>query len=135
MSKLKYVNNVDWKDRLFGIKCPHCNKRGTDMRSNTYTRGWNNLCEQASGSDGFFCMGCNGITFLTSYEEARRTTPTWCTVLPDSARCKWFPDFKHNRSVAHVATHHSHTIYPLPEPLPEPKAFNWWPEKAQLIRR
>lgn len=106
-SSLKYVWNVNWVDRLFGIKCPHCERRCTDMRSDQYTRGRNNLCEQTSGEAGFYCMGCQKITFLISYEESRRVTPAWCTVFPDSDWAKWFPDFKHNRDVSKVPTHRS----------------------------
>ncbi len=129
---LKYVRNVDWKDRLFGIKCPHCKKRGTDMRSNHYTRGYNNLCTQASGDSGFYCMGCQRITFLISYEESRRITPTWCTVNPDTDRAKWFPDFKHNRDVSRIPTHASHTYEPLTPPARS--SFGWWPRRSHLIQ-
>lgn len=109
MSKFKYLKKADWKDRLFGIKCPHCNKR-TDMRQGQYTRGYNEMCQQASGDDGFYCMGCGGITYRISYEESRRITPSWCTVNPDTDRAKWFPDFKFNRDVSKVATHGSHKV-------------------------
>lgn len=109
MSKYKYTKNVSLVDRLFGIKCPHCKQRGWDnMRKNQYIRGYNNMCTQASGDEGFYCMACGGITFLISYEESRRIKPSWCTVNPDSDRAKWFPDFKHNRSVAHIPRHASH---------------------------
>ena len=106
-SSLKYVRNVGWKDRLFGLKCPHCDKRG-GLQRDTYTRGWNEMCTQASGDVGFYCMRCQHITFLTSYEEARRTTPTWCTVSPDTDRRKWFPDFKHNHDTSRIPEHSSH---------------------------
>ena len=109
MSNLKHIKNVDAIDRLFGIKCHHCHKRG-GMRRDHYTRGYNNLCTQASGDEGFYCMECGGITFLISYEESRRITPTWCSVQPDTIRAKWFPDFKHNRNMSSIATHGSHAV-------------------------
>lgn len=101
--------DISFFDRLFGIKCPHCKER-TDMRRDEYTRGYNNMCEQASGCSGFYCMSCGGITYTLSYEEDRRVTPAWCTVEPDSEKRRWFPDFKYNRSVAHVPTHRSHEL-------------------------
>lgn len=103
---LKYLKNVDWKDRLFGVKCPNCSVRGA-MHQAEYTRGWNNLCNQASGDTGLRCMSCSTIAFLTSFEESRRLTPAWCTVVPDTKNARWFPDFKHNRDTSHYKTHSS----------------------------
>lgn len=107
-SSLKWVRNVGWKERLFGIKCPHCGLRGQMGRSNSYIRGYNNLCTQASGDEGFYCMGCSGITYLTSYEEFRRVLPAWCDAYPDRPTAKWFPDFKHNKDISRIPDHASH---------------------------
>ena len=102
-----YGVDVDLTERLFGIKCPHCNKR-TDMRRRHYVRGYNEMCEQALGDDGFYCMDCTGITWRISYEDTCRIFPKWCTVSPDSARAKFFPDFKHNLDMTNAETHASH---------------------------
>jgi hypothetical protein len=101
-----YGLDLSSTERMLGILCPHCNKRG-GMRKNQYTRGYNSFCQQASGDDGFYCMECTGITWRKSFEECRRITPAWCTVTPDSQRSKFFPGFKHNIDSSRYHTHSS----------------------------
>ena len=103
MSKY-YGLKLDWKERLFGIKCPNCKERSR-MHSDEYVRGYNNLCSQASGSKGLFCMKCASIIYLIPVEEYRRIMPSWCTVFPDDERARFYPGFKHNRDTSRVSTH------------------------------
>ena len=64
---------------VFGEKCEHCGSRKT-VRSSGYTRGWNNLCDQAIGSPGIFCTNCYHTTFDQPQEEWKKSLPEWCRV-------------------------------------------------------
>ena len=65
--------------KLFGIRCSHCRSRDTHW--GYYSRGWNNLCQQAHGSDGHWCGNCYKISFRLSTKEYRHIIPDWCDVV------------------------------------------------------
>ena len=60
------------------LRCGHCNSGNIDK--GYYHRGWNNLCEQAYGNDGWFCNKCFNISWSKTYEEAVKAKKDWCTI-------------------------------------------------------
>lgn len=71
---------------FFGIKCPHCRKRG-DMEFCSHTI-----------SPSFYCYGCAGVTWCESYEDFKAKYPD-DIIVQDSEDSRFFPDFKFNSSV------------------------------------
>lgn len=96
-----YGTKLSIVDKFFGIKCPHCNKRG-GMRYgySTYTRGRCNTRIQAiDGGNAYYCMECSSITWCIPYDVWVSTMvnlPNDFTFYPDSEKAKYFPDFKFN---------------------------------------
>lgn len=90
-------------DRLFGVECPNCQKRSNMREQYNYTRGWNNLCSQACGCNGFYCMECGTVIYTISEEDYRADLPDWCTPSSDTPKARYFPDFKYNRQPRKVA--------------------------------
>lgn len=66
--------------RLFKIfpKCGHC--KSTRIKKGYFSRGWNKLCNQASGDNGYWCNHCFKISWIDSYERAIEKKKEWCTV-------------------------------------------------------
>lgn len=63
------------------LKIPHCEKCGSiDIHRGTYTTGWNNYCNQASGDSGYYCMNCQDVYFDKSFDERKKTKANWCTI-------------------------------------------------------
>ena len=64
-------------DFILGTKCSACGHRG-ELRSGCYTRAYNELCEQADGEHGFYCMNCRTIHFDTpDFAEWLAKQPEW----------------------------------------------------------
>lgn len=59
-------------------RCGHCDSKKIDK--GYYRRGWNNLCNQASGDNGYWCFNCLRVSWVKTYEEATRDKKEWCTV-------------------------------------------------------
>ncbi len=59
-------------------RCGHCNS--SKIEKGYYVRGYNSLCEQASGDDGYWCNNCWKISWVRSVEEAKAVSVDWCTV-------------------------------------------------------
>lgn len=65
---------ISW---IFGLPiCKHCNS--LNIQAGYYIRGWNNMCNQACGDNGYFCMKCCKITFVKSLSDYQKTLPEWC---------------------------------------------------------
>lgn len=58
------------------IPCKHCGSKKTE--NGFYTRGWNNLCQQADGDNGAWCPKCCKVTFARSLESYKASLPEWC---------------------------------------------------------
>lgn len=68
---------IKWWNKTFP-KCVKCGSNDTIRQSN-YTRGYNNLCQQAYGDWGRYCCNCHHIEWDTPYDEHIKTLPNWCT--------------------------------------------------------
>lgn len=62
----------------------HCWRCGSsELNENLgYTRGYNNLCQQACGSLGKRCFDCGFIHFETPYYRYVDHLPHWCKPSP-----------------------------------------------------
>jgi DNA-directed RNA polymerase subunit RPC12/RpoP len=60
------------------VRCEKCGGKKVGPTLNCYTRGWNDLCNQADGDYGAYCEKCGHITFVKSLEEYKKTIPAWC---------------------------------------------------------
>lgn len=58
------------------IICPKCLRM--QMRRGYYTRGWNNLCDQATGDNGYRCYNCGHMVWDHTLEEYKERLPKWC---------------------------------------------------------
>jgi hypothetical protein len=58
--------------------CKHCGSWDVDKPHSGYTRGWNNLCEQATGDRGAYCNNCGQINWDQSLEDYKKSLPDWC---------------------------------------------------------
>ena len=57
-------------------RCPNCGSK--DRRAGEYTRAWNDLCNQAAGEIGDYCMDCQFIEFRTpDFEVWLKKQPRW----------------------------------------------------------
>lgn len=60
-------------------RCEKCNSKKVGRTwYYTYTRGWNDLCNQAVGDTGAYCNNCGHITFIRSLEDFKKSLPNWC---------------------------------------------------------
>jgi hypothetical protein len=57
-------------------RCYHCGSKKIDR--GYYSRGWNNLCNQASGDYGYWCYDCCKVSFIKTLDEYKATLPKWC---------------------------------------------------------
>ena len=58
-------------------QCEKCGSWDTEHGCH-WTRGRNNLCEQAYGDCGAYCNKCSHVTWDTSLEEHLKTLEPWC---------------------------------------------------------
>ena len=58
--------------------CEKCGSRDVGNTYLAYTRGWNNLCQQACADRGAICNKCCHVTFTQSLEDYKKTLPDWC---------------------------------------------------------
>lgn len=66
------------------FKLPICGKcNSLKMKPGYYSRGWNNLCEQACGDHGYLCDRCLKITWKQTLEEYKKKLPYWCRAYND----------------------------------------------------
>lgn len=99
---------LDLFDRIFGIKCPHCQKRGR-LNAGEGEGMRYSYCNYARGEDvegggaipggpGFYCMNCGRLTWCEPFDEWAATLPAWgkWKLYPDNDRAKYFPTFKYN---------------------------------------
>ena len=57
-------------------KCSKCGSK--DRRWGEYTRAYNDLCKQAAGDAGYYCMNCTHIDFHTpDFEVWLARMPRW----------------------------------------------------------
>lgn len=63
----------------YWFACRRCWKCGGKhlTESSDWTRGYNDLCRQASGSTGKRCFDCGFIHFEKSHAEYAKTLPEW----------------------------------------------------------
>lgn len=73
---------IFFKDLFFPDRCEKC-KSTTLHKSSGWTRGWNNLCEQATGDSGTRCFDCGHIKWDQSLEEYKSKLPEWCVAYED----------------------------------------------------
>jgi len=60
-------------------KCSKCGSK--NRRYGEYTRAWNDLCGQAAGDSGYYCMDCNHIDFHTpEFQSWLSQMPIWIVV-------------------------------------------------------
>lgn len=62
------------RDMFFCRKCGSFN-----LNYGHWTRGWNNLCGQATGANGWRCFDCGKIVWKQTDEEYAESLPEWCT--------------------------------------------------------
>ena len=61
------------------LRCEKCNSKKVGRTwYYAYTRGWNDLCNQAVGDTGAYCNDCGHITFVRSLEDFKKSLPNWC---------------------------------------------------------
>lgn len=60
------------------LKCDKCGSRNVNIGS--YTRGYDKKREQACGDKGCFCNRCRHITFEKTFEEYKKSLPSWYLV-------------------------------------------------------
>lgn len=58
--------------------CEKCGSKNVGKTFSCYTRGYNELCQQACGDRGAFCNDCCHITFVQSLEDYKKSLPNWC---------------------------------------------------------
>jgi len=56
--------------------CPKC--RSLLMQRGYYIRGWNDLCDQATGDFGYRCYDCGYIEWNKTCGEYKKELPHWC---------------------------------------------------------
>ena len=61
------------------VRCMRCTGKNVGNTHGNYSRGYNTLCQQASGDKGAYCNDCGYITFITSFEDYKKTLPSWVT--------------------------------------------------------
>lgn len=69
-------------NKILGEACPECGKRHMEHYY-AWTRGWNELCSQASGEPGTRCYDCGHIVWDTPYDEYVARLPDWVRPYPD----------------------------------------------------
>lgn len=57
-------------------RCERC--QSTNLDKGYYNRGWNELCRQACGDTGHYCMNCGKVNFDRPIEEYKKVLPVWC---------------------------------------------------------
>ena len=64
-----------------GVVC-RCERCGSKKVGKTYyflySRGWNDLCNQAIGDTGAYCNNCGWVTFVNTLDEYVKKLPKWC---------------------------------------------------------
>lgn len=58
-------------------RCSHCGSK--KINRGHYIRGWNNLCEQGAGDEGYWCYDCCKVTFIRTLEEYEQIKQDWVT--------------------------------------------------------
>jgi hypothetical protein len=59
-------------------RCEKCGSKNVGNTYSGYTRGYNELCQQACGDIGAYCNNCGHITFVQSLEDYKKSLPKWC---------------------------------------------------------
>jgi hypothetical protein len=59
-------------------RCEKCGSKNVGNTYSGYTRGYNELCQEACGDIGAFCNDCCHITFVQSLEDYKKSLPNWC---------------------------------------------------------
>ena len=59
-------------------RCEKCGSKNVGNTYSGYTRGYNELCQQACGDRGTFCNDCYHVTFVQSLEDYKKSLPNWC---------------------------------------------------------
>jgi hypothetical protein len=59
-------------------RCEKCGSKNVGNTYSGYTRGYNELCQQACGDTGAYCNNCGHITFVRSLEDFKKSLPNWC---------------------------------------------------------
>lgn len=79
---MKIIRNIFKKkpqpntDKKTVIRCGRCNGKKVST-TGSYTRGWNELCNQAAGDRGAYCYSCGYVTFIRSLEDYKASLPPW----------------------------------------------------------
>lgn len=69
-------------EHIQGERCPECGSSDLTWASN-WIRGYNDLCNQATGCCGTRCFDCGLIQWDQDYEEWTSGLPSWITPYPD----------------------------------------------------
>lgn len=80
LNALKQFKSFFYK-KIKAHDCPNCGAMiKDDSISSRWARGYNHLCRQADGDDGWYCESCRKVHFKDSLEEHLKKLPDWCSV-------------------------------------------------------
>jgi len=66
---------------IFKKRCTKCKSK--NLTDGIWRRGWNELCQQATGDSGIRCYDCGHIVWKQNFEEYQKSLPKWCRAYKD----------------------------------------------------